>query len=262
MTIDQFVNVIHGESSRRPVHGGKIHPMTRYVLNYCGLLAECRTTLDMVLADNNNTNDDHHDGGGASSSGRCMRELLTHLLRKLDEKSRLYDHTGLQNIFLMNNLYCIICSSSPPIPAAGLPQPIPIAAVAPPARPRQRLPVGQSRAAATRISSPPRFPTLTVVTATASPRRPSHRAAPHCLALPPRPRTPTSPLQPRSTPLQPHHRLFPPWGRDSARRLEEARSGLPSIDGGLRVTAGGGEVGPALQPRSTPPQPHHRLFPP
>nr|AAG13581.1 hypothetical protein [Oryza sativa Japonica Group] len=108
MTIDQFVNVIHGESSRRPVHGGKIHPMTRYVLNYCGLLAECRTTLDMVLADNNNTNDDHHDGGGASSSGRCMRELLTHLLRKPDEKSRLYDHTGLQNIFLMNNLYCIV----------------------------------------------------------------------------------------------------------------------------------------------------------
>jgi exocyst complex protein 7 len=116
-TIDQFVNVIHGESSRRPVLGGEIHPMTRYVLNYCGLLAECRVTLDMVLADNNtsnhDTNDDDHDGGGgggASStpSGRCMREILTHLLRNLDEKSRLYDDAGLKNIFLMNNIYYIV----------------------------------------------------------------------------------------------------------------------------------------------------------
>uniref|UniRef100_A0A0E0G4J3 Uncharacterized protein n=1 Tax=Oryza nivara TaxID=4536 RepID=A0A0E0G4J3_ORYNI len=32
-------------------------------------------------------------------------------------------------------------------------------------------------------------------------------------------------------------------------------SGLPSIDGRLRVTARGGEVGPALHRRSTPPQP-------
>uniref|UniRef100_A0A0E0BBR4 Uncharacterized protein n=1 Tax=Oryza glumipatula TaxID=40148 RepID=A0A0E0BBR4_9ORYZ len=31
--------------------------------------------------------------------------------------------------------------------------------------------------------------------------------------------------------------------------------GLPSIDGRFRVTAGGGEVGPALQRRSTSPQP-------
>uniref|UniRef100_A0A0E0LX83 Exocyst subunit Exo70 family protein n=1 Tax=Oryza punctata TaxID=4537 RepID=A0A0E0LX83_ORYPU len=114
-TIDQFVNVIHDESSRRPVHGGEIHPMTRYVLNYCGLLAECRATLDMVLADNSNDNNDDEaptdgGGGGASSTplGRCMRELLTHLLRKLDEKSRLYDDAGLKNIFLMNNLYYIV----------------------------------------------------------------------------------------------------------------------------------------------------------
>ncbi|KAF0901080.1 hypothetical protein E2562_037646 [Oryza meyeriana var. granulata] len=110
-TIDQFVNVIHGESSRRPVHGGEIHPMTRYVLNYCGLLAECRATLDMVLADNNDNNDDDDaptDGASSTPSGRCMRELLTHLLRKLDEKSRLYDDAGLKNIFLMNNLYYIV----------------------------------------------------------------------------------------------------------------------------------------------------------
>ncbi|XP_040382790.1 exocyst complex component EXO70B1-like [Oryza brachyantha] len=113
-TIDQFVNVIHDESSRRAVQGGEIHPMTRYVLNYCGLLAECRATLDMVLADTKGNNDDSDDdeapadGASSTPSGRCMRELLTHLLRKLDEKSRLYDDAGLKNIFLMNNLYYIV----------------------------------------------------------------------------------------------------------------------------------------------------------
>ncbi|KAL5231686.1 hypothetical protein ABZP36_030462 [Zizania latifolia] len=109
-TIEEFASAIHGESSRRPVHGGEIHPMTRYVLNYCGLLAECRSTLDMVLADNSFTADDEVPTDGASStpSGRCMRDLLTRLLHKIDEKSCLYDDAGLKNIFLMNNLYYIV----------------------------------------------------------------------------------------------------------------------------------------------------------
>lgn len=113
-TIEEFGNVIHGESSRRPVHGGEIHPMTRYVLNYCGLLADSRSTLDMILADALDDNSGGGEGeastGDATStpSGRCMRELLTHLLHKIDEKSCLYDDAGLKNIFLMNNLYYIV----------------------------------------------------------------------------------------------------------------------------------------------------------
>ncbi|EMS62494.1 Exocyst complex component 7 [Triticum urartu] len=49
-------------------------------------------------------------GGGATStpSGRCMLELLTRLLSKMDEKSCLYDDAGLKHIFLMNNLYYIV----------------------------------------------------------------------------------------------------------------------------------------------------------
>ncbi|OEL17518.1 hypothetical protein BAE44_0021464 [Dichanthelium oligosanthes] len=50
-TIEEFGHAIHGEASRRPVHRGEIHPMTRYVLNYGGLLADCRGTLDAVLGD-------------------------------------------------------------------------------------------------------------------------------------------------------------------------------------------------------------------
>lgn len=110
-TIEEFSHAIHGEASRKPVHGGEIHPMTRYVLNYCSLLADCRGTLDAVLGDAglDDTATANDDTAAASTpSARCIRELLTLLLRNIDDKSRLYDDAGLQNIFLMNNLYYVV----------------------------------------------------------------------------------------------------------------------------------------------------------
>ncbi|XP_066361493.1 exocyst complex component EXO70B1-like [Miscanthus floridulus] len=119
-TIEEFSHAIHGEASRKPLHGGEIHPMTRYVLNYCGLLTDCRGTLDAVLGD---TGPDDRaatadDGAPASTlSARCIRELLTLLLRNINDKSQLYDDAGLQNIFLMNNLYYVVqkVRESPPL---------------------------------------------------------------------------------------------------------------------------------------------------
>ncbi|OEL28060.1 Exocyst complex component EXO70A1 [Dichanthelium oligosanthes] len=110
-TIEEFGHAIHGDASRRPVHGGGIHPMTRYVLNYGGLLADCRGTLDAVLGDDglgDGTEASTDSGSASTPSARCIRELLTLLLRKMDEKSRLYEDAGLQNIFLMNNLYYVV----------------------------------------------------------------------------------------------------------------------------------------------------------
>nr|XP_034601366.1 exocyst complex component EXO70A1-like [Setaria viridis] len=94
-TIEEFGHAIHGESSRKAVHGGEIHPMTRYVLNYCGLLADYRGTLDAVLGDAGLDDD----------------------AEKMDDKSRLYDHAGLRNIFLMNNLHYVVqkVRESPPL---------------------------------------------------------------------------------------------------------------------------------------------------
>jgi len=119
-TIEEFGHAIHGEASRKAVHGGEIHPMTRYVLNYSGLLADSHGTLDVVLGDAglDDVDEASTDGGAASTpSARCIRELLTLLLRKMNEKSRLYDDAGLQNIFLMNNLYYVVqkVRESPPL---------------------------------------------------------------------------------------------------------------------------------------------------
>ncbi|CAM0144470.1 unnamed protein product [Urochloa decumbens] len=122
-TIEEFGRAIHGEASRKAVHGGEIHPMTRYVLNYSGLLADSRATLDAVLGDA--SLDDDEDGGGDAGAGaaastpaaRCIRELLTLLLGKVEEKARLYEDAGLQNIFLMNNVYYVVqkVRESPPL---------------------------------------------------------------------------------------------------------------------------------------------------
>ncbi|CAO2162631.1 unnamed protein product [Urochloa humidicola] len=118
-TIEEFGHAIHGEASRKAVHGGEIHPMTRYVLNYCGLLADSRATLDAVLGDAGLDDDTTTDDAAVATTpaARCIRELLTLLLGKVDEKSRLYDDAGLQNIFLMNNLYYVVqkVRESPPL---------------------------------------------------------------------------------------------------------------------------------------------------
>ncbi|CAL4990360.1 unnamed protein product [Urochloa decumbens] len=128
-TIEEFGRAIHGEASRKAVHShsGEIHPMTRYVVNYCALLADSRSTLDAVLGDAGL--DDDEDAGASSTDGgsggtaastpsaRCIRELLTLLLGKVDEKARLYRDAGLQNIFLMNNVYYVVqkVRESPPL---------------------------------------------------------------------------------------------------------------------------------------------------
>ncbi|CAL4999904.1 unnamed protein product [Urochloa decumbens] len=119
-TIEEFGRAIHGEASRKAVHGGEIHPMTRYVLNYSGLLADSRATLDAVLGDAGLDDADDDTNGGAAAStpaARCIRELLTLLLGKVEEKARLYEDAGLQNIFLMNNVYYVVqkVRESPPL---------------------------------------------------------------------------------------------------------------------------------------------------
>ncbi|KAK3122230.1 hypothetical protein QOZ80_8BG0666840 [Eleusine coracana subsp. coracana] len=111
-TVEELGHGIRGEASRRPVLGGEIHPMTRYVLNYCALLADSRDTLDAVLLLDGDDDDQVNGAGGDSTlltpSARCMRKLMTLLLRKMDDKAALYDDAGLQNIFLMNNLYYVV----------------------------------------------------------------------------------------------------------------------------------------------------------
>ncbi|EES01976.1 exocyst complex component EXO70B1 [Sorghum bicolor] len=106
-TIEEFANAIQGETSRRPLPGGEIHPLTRYVMNYVRLLADYNASLNKLLEcwDTELTGVDNPN---MTPLGHCVLMLITHLQCKIDEKSRLYEDEALQNIFLMNNLLYIV----------------------------------------------------------------------------------------------------------------------------------------------------------
>ncbi|KAL6616624.1 hypothetical protein ACP70R_038894 [Stipagrostis hirtigluma subsp. patula] len=106
-TIAEFANAIQGETSRRALPGGEIHPLTRYVMNYVRLLADYNASLNHLL-EYWDTELNGGDNADMTPLGRCVLMLITYLQGKIEEKSRLYEDEALQNIFLMNNLLYIV----------------------------------------------------------------------------------------------------------------------------------------------------------
>ncbi|XP_062207915.1 exocyst complex component EXO70B1-like [Phragmites australis] len=107
-TIAELANAIQGETSRKPLPGGEIHPLTRYVMNYVRLLADYNTSLNHLLEHWDTELENRGDNENMTPLGHCMLMLITHLQGKIEEKSKLYEDEALQNIFLMNNLWYIV----------------------------------------------------------------------------------------------------------------------------------------------------------
>ncbi|XP_006645246.1 exocyst complex component EXO70B1-like [Oryza brachyantha] len=107
-TVAEFANAIQGETSRRPLPGGEIHPLTRYVMNYVRLLADYSRSLNQLLVDWDTELENGGDNVNMTPLGHCVLILITHLQTKIEEKSKLYEDEALQNIFLMNNLLYIV----------------------------------------------------------------------------------------------------------------------------------------------------------
>ncbi|KAL6011045.1 hypothetical protein ACLOJK_001489 [Asimina triloba] len=112
-TFTEFENAIQRETSRKPMQGGEIHPLTRYVMNYVRLLVDYGDSLNSLL-DDRATGGAHSDGDedgvleGISPLGRRLLSLLSSLESNLEEKSRLYEDGAMQYIFLMNNILYIV----------------------------------------------------------------------------------------------------------------------------------------------------------
>jgi exocyst complex component 7 len=106
-TLAEFSNAIQGETSRRSLPGGEIHPLTRYVMNYVRLLSDYNGSLNDLL-EYSDTDMSGADNANITPLGHCVLMLITHLQGKIEEKSRLYEDEALQNIFLMNNLLYIV----------------------------------------------------------------------------------------------------------------------------------------------------------
>ncbi|XP_010524241.1 PREDICTED: exocyst complex component EXO70B1-like [Tarenaya hassleriana] len=106
---------IKSDSSKTPVPGGAVHPLTRYTMNYLKYSCEYKDTLEQVFREhskiersdstnacrNNKAGDTDHDDGSPFSS-QLMR-IMDLLDGNLEGKSKLYRDVSLSSIFMMNN---------------------------------------------------------------------------------------------------------------------------------------------------------------
>ncbi|KAL9156268.1 hypothetical protein ABFS82_09G064500 [Erythranthe guttata] len=115
-TFVEFESAVQGETSRKPLPNGEIHPLGRYVMNYTKLLVDYRGTLNSLLENveaesgqqaRENT-DNNADVETLSFIARRMSALITSLESNIEEKSKMYDDAALQYIFLMNNILYIV----------------------------------------------------------------------------------------------------------------------------------------------------------
>lgn len=114
-TFMEFEKAVQGESSRKPIQNGEIHPLARYVMNYAKLLVDYSGTMNSLLADveaesGSPERESQKDSEGQTMSLLAQRllALLTSLESNIEEKARMYEDNAMQCIFLMNNVLYIV----------------------------------------------------------------------------------------------------------------------------------------------------------
>ncbi|KAB1226056.1 Exocyst complex component EXO70A1 [Morella rubra] len=110
-----FETAIQKESSKTPVPGGAIHPLTRYVMNYISFLADYSNVLSNIVADRTRIlesplPESYH--GSPESYEDAFSALLAWfilvLLCKLDGKADLHKDVALSYLFFANNLQYVL----------------------------------------------------------------------------------------------------------------------------------------------------------
>uniref|UniRef100_A0A2P2L6S3 Exocyst subunit Exo70 family protein n=1 Tax=Rhizophora mucronata TaxID=61149 RepID=A0A2P2L6S3_RHIMU len=111
-TFAAFENDVRSENSKKPVLGGEIHPLTRYVMNYVKFIVDYSDSLNSLLEEDDHESKElpNDDGELASMNpvARRLLALLSSLESNIKEKSRLYESGAMQYIFLMNNILYIV----------------------------------------------------------------------------------------------------------------------------------------------------------
>ncbi|XP_008805131.2 exocyst complex component EXO70E2-like [Phoenix dactylifera] len=108
----EFKYAIRSNTSTTPFAGGRVHPLTKYVMNYIKALAVYGKTLDLLLEDLHENDqisaaeDDRRDTSVHSSPTAWHLLSVTSILESnLEVRSMLYQDGPLQNFFMMNNIY-------------------------------------------------------------------------------------------------------------------------------------------------------------
>ena len=112
--LSDFESAIQKESSKTPVPGGAVHPLTRYVMNYIAFLADYSGALGDILADSPKTPlpESYYRSPQENPSPPEIAERLAWLilvvLCKLDSKAELYKDVALAYLFLANNMQYVV----------------------------------------------------------------------------------------------------------------------------------------------------------
>ncbi|KAK6926905.1 Exocyst complex subunit Exo70, C-terminal [Dillenia turbinata] len=116
--LTEFESAIQKESSKTPVPGGGIHPLTRYVMNYMSFLTDYKGILSDTIADwplsmNSPMPESYFcspesDDSSTSAVSVRLAWLILVLLCKLDVKAELYKDVALSYLFLANNLQYVV----------------------------------------------------------------------------------------------------------------------------------------------------------
>ncbi|KAK4781347.1 hypothetical protein SAY86_015449 [Trapa natans] len=104
---EQLLRAAKKGTSKRPRKGGDIHPLTRCVMDYVKLLADCSGTLDLPPGSSNEGEIQNLQLDISPVSERLLL-LLSCLESYLEEESRLYEDPGMQYVFLMNNIWYMV----------------------------------------------------------------------------------------------------------------------------------------------------------
>ncbi|KAI9174353.1 hypothetical protein LWI28_016060 [Acer negundo] len=98
-TFFELGSAIVSDTCLKPLPGGGIHPLTRYVMNYIKALIIYDHTINMLLEDQEEKD----------CSITCQFLLITSSLEcNLHKKSKLYKEDALSYIFLMNNIHYMV----------------------------------------------------------------------------------------------------------------------------------------------------------
>ncbi|GER28102.1 exocyst subunit EXO70 family protein [Striga asiatica] len=106
----ELENLIRRDPAEDAVPGGRLHPITRYVMNYLRAACRARLTLEQIFEESGvpsnvdyRKGDDHGLLSSSSSLAVQMAWIMELLESNLEAKSKAYKDSGLCSVFMMNN---------------------------------------------------------------------------------------------------------------------------------------------------------------
>ncbi|KAJ4872561.1 exocyst subunit exo70 family protein H7 [Raphanus sativus] len=115
LMMTDFESAIQKETSKTPIAGGGVHPLTRYVMNYLSFLADYSESTAVIFENWRPTSPESYAGEDARpeelySSPVSVRIAWVILLTlcKIDGKAQPYKDVALSYLFLANNLQYVV----------------------------------------------------------------------------------------------------------------------------------------------------------